>query len=91
MDLSAVDRIEVGDGAVATSGCRRDHLIDPATPRVRAWRTVVQVSVLAGTGASAEALTKAVLIGGDRAVAETLDRQGIGVLTVGADGCLSAN
>ena len=86
----AVDRIEVGDAAVATSGCTRDHLIDPATRQVVRGETVIQASVLAGTGASAEALTKAVLIG-DAGVAEALDLQGIGVLTVGADGCLTAN
>ena len=88
---AGVDRIEVGDGAVATSGCRRDHLIDPASREFVRGDRVVQASVLAGTGASAEALTKAVLLGDDPAVVETLDRQGIGVLTVGVDGRLSAN
>ena len=88
---AGVDRIEIGDGAVATSGCRRDHLIDPASREFVRGDRVVQVSVLAGTGASAEALTKAVLLGDDPTVVETLDRQGIGVLTVGVDGRLSAN
>ena len=48
--------------------------------------------MLAGTGASAEALTKAVLRGwrsGHRS--DDLDRQGVGVLAVHADGRLSAN
>jgi hypothetical protein len=52
---------------------------------------VVRASVLAGTGASAEALTKAVIVGGDPRTADDLDRQGIGVLAVHADGHLSAN
>ena len=47
--------------------------------------------MLAGTGESAEALTKAVLVGGDPAIADRLDRQGVGVLAVHADGRLSAN
>ena len=52
---------------------------------------IVQASVLAGTGASAEALTKAVLVGGDADSPDRLDRHGVGVLAVHADGCLSAN
>ncbi len=47
--------------------------------------------MLAGTGASAEALTKAVLLGGEPGIADRLDRQGVGVLAVHADGRLSAN
>ena len=62
----SVDRVEVGEAAVATSGCRRAHLVDPSTGELCEPADVVQVSVLAGTGASAEALTKAVIVGGDR-------------------------
>ena len=88
---SAVDRIEVGDGAVATSGCRRDHLIDPVTREFVRSDDVIQVSVLAGTGASAEALTKAVLIGGDRASPKRSIAKESECSRVGADGRLSAN
>ncbi len=86
-----IDRVEVDEAAVATSGCRLAHLVDPSTGEVYESGDVVQASVLAGTGASAEALTKAVIVGGDPNIADDLDRQGIGVLAVHADGRLSAN
>ena len=86
-----IDRVEVDDAAVATSGCRRAHLVDPSTGELCEPGDVIQVSVLAGTGASAEALTKAVLVGGEPDIADDLDRQGVGVLAVHADGRLSAN
>jgi thiamine biosynthesis lipoprotein ApbE len=86
-----IDRVEVDEAAVATSGCRRAHLVDPSTGELYEPVDVVQASVLAGTGASAEALTKAVIVGGDPHIADDLDRQGIGVLAVHADGRLSAN
>ena len=73
---TSIDRLELGDGAVATSGCRRAHLVDPVTGRIVEPGEVVQVSVLAGTGATAEALTKAVLLGGDPHVVDRLDRSG---------------
>ena len=86
-----VDRIVVSDGAIATSGFCRAHLVDPSTGELCEAGDVIQVSVLAGTGASAEALTKAVLVGGEPGLADRLDHQGVGVLTVHADGRLSAN
>jgi thiamine biosynthesis lipoprotein len=88
---ATIDRVDVDDAAVATSGCRRAHLVDPSTGELFEPGDVVQASVLAGTGASAEALTKAVIVGGDPHIAEVLDGQGIGVLAVHADGRLSAN
>jgi thiamine biosynthesis lipoprotein len=90
-ESAMVDRVEVGEAAVATSGCRRAHLVDPTTGRLCEPGDVIQASVLAGTGASAEALTKAVLVGGDPHISDVLDSQGIGVLAVHADGRLSAN
>jgi thiamine biosynthesis lipoprotein len=86
-----IDRVEVDEAAVATSGCRRAHLVDPSTGELCEPGDIVQASVLAGTGATAEALTKAVIVGGDPLIADDLDRQGIGVLAVHADGRLSAN
>jgi thiamine biosynthesis lipoprotein len=86
-----IDRVELDEAAVATSGCRRAHLVDPSTGELYEPVDVVQASVLAGTGASAEALTKAAIVGGDPHFAEDLDRQGVGVLAVHADGRLSAN
>jgi FAD:protein FMN transferase len=86
-----IDRVEVDDAAVATSGYRLAHLVDPSTGELCEPGDVIQASVLAGTGASAEALTKAVIVGGDPYIADDLDRQGIGVLAVHADGRLSAN
>ena len=86
-----VDRIEISDGAIATSGFCWTNLVDPFTGMRRDAGDVVQVSVLAGSGASAEALTKAVLIAAEPGIADRLDRQQVGVLTVHADGRLSAN
>ena len=89
---ASVDRIAVSDGAIATSGFCRAHLVDPSTGARCESADVVQVSVLAGTGSSAEVLTKAVLVGrAERGIIDELDRQGIGVLTLHADGRLSAN
>ncbi len=62
---TSVDRVAVSDGAIATSGFSRAHLVDPSTGGLCEAADVVQVSVLAGTGESAEALTKAVLVGGE--------------------------
>jgi thiamine biosynthesis lipoprotein len=91
-DRSAmIDRVELDEAAVATSGCRRAHLVDPSTGELFQPGDIVQASVLAGTGASAEALTKAVIVGGAPHIADDLDRQGIGVLAVHSDGRLSAN
>ena len=89
--LTSIDRVELGDGAVATSGCRRPHLVDPATGEIHEPGDIVQVSVLAGTGASAEALTKAVLLGHDADPVDRLDHQGIGVLTLHASGRTTSN
>ncbi len=88
---TSIDRLELDRGAVATSGCRRAHLVDPVTGRIVEPGEVVQVSVLAGTGATAEALTKAVLLGGDPHAVDRLDDQGIGVLALRADGRTTAN
>jgi thiamine biosynthesis lipoprotein len=85
-----LDRVVVGDGAVATSGLRRGDVVDPSSGRVVDGRGVVQVSVLAGTGAAAEALTKEVLVRGE-AVLDRLDDAGIGVLVVRGDGSLVSN
>ncbi len=90
-----LDRIVVADGAVATSGLRRGDLVDPATGelvrrRHRRCGRIVQASVLAGTGAAAEAITKEVLVRGE-AVLGRLDEAGIGVLAVRGDGSLARN
>jgi FAD:protein FMN transferase len=93
---AVLDRIVVADGAVATSGLRRGDLVDPATGEFVAGATggsgvgVVQASVLAGTGAAAEAITKLVLVRGE-AVLGRLDEAGIGVLAVRGDGSLARN
>ena len=50
----------------------------------------MQASVLAGTGMWAEALTKAVLLGGS-GVVDRLDAQGIGVFAVHGNGSTTAN
>ena len=86
-----VDRVEVSDGAIPTSGFCWTNLVDPFTGMRRDAGDVVQVSVLTGSGASAEALSKAVLIAAEPSIADRLDRQQVGVLTVHADGRLSAN
>lgn len=88
---ASVDRLELPDGAIATSGCRRDHLVDPTTGELHRPTDVVQVSVLAGTGATAEALAKAVLLDSTGNLAVRLDGQGVGVLAVHADGRTTAN
>jgi FAD:protein FMN transferase len=87
----SVDRIEVSNGAIATSGFSWTNLVDPSSGVRREAGDVVQISVLAGTGACAEALTKAVLLGGEPGIADRLDRQRVGVLAIHADGRLSAN
>lgn len=89
--LPPIDRVELGDGAVATSGCRRAHLVDPATGAIHEPSDVVQVTVLAGTGASAEALTKAVLLRHQPDLVDRLDGQGIGVLALHASGRTTSN
>ncbi len=88
---TSLDRVAVSDGGIATSGFGRPHLVDPSTGELGAADDLVQVSVLAGTGESAEALTKAVLLGGEPGISDDLDRQGVGVLAVHADGRRSAN
>jgi thiamine biosynthesis lipoprotein len=85
-----LDRIVVADGAVATSGLRRGDVVDPRSGAVVDGRGVVQVSVLAGTGAAGESLTKEVLVRGE-AVLDRLDDAGIGVLAVRGDGSLASN
>jgi thiamine biosynthesis lipoprotein len=89
--VGSVDRIATSDAAIATSGFHRAHLVDPTTGALCRPGDIVQASVLAGTGVSAEALTKAVLVGGDEDIPDQLDRYGVGVLAVHADGGLSAN
>jgi thiamine biosynthesis lipoprotein len=84
-----IDRIVVGDGAVATSGTRRSGLVDPATGREVA-SGLVQASVVAATGAAAEAFTTSVLVGGMQ-VFGRLDEAGIGILAVRDDGVLIGN
>jgi thiamine biosynthesis lipoprotein len=90
----AIDRVVIGDGAVATSGLRRGDLVDPATGDVVAdaagGRRVVQASVLAASGAVAEAFAKEVLVRGEVAIGR-LDDDGIGVLAVRGDGTLTVN
>jgi thiamine biosynthesis lipoprotein len=90
-DEPPIDRIVVGDGAVATSGTRRGDLFDPATGRpVDEGARFVQASVVAATGAWAEAFTKEVMVGGEPVI-DRLDAAGVGVLAVGGDGRLVAN
>lgn len=88
---ATVDRVAVSDGGIATSGFGRAHLVDPSTGELCVADDVLQVSVLAGTGESAEALTKAVLVGSEPRIADHLDRQGVGVLAVYANGSVFAN
>jgi thiamine biosynthesis lipoprotein len=74
-------RVALVSGAVATStaqvrswtseGRRHHHLMDPRTGAPTAT-SIVQVSIVAGAGWWAEALTKAVYIGGPSAVVELL-------------------
>jgi thiamine biosynthesis lipoprotein len=85
-----LDHIAVGDGAVATSGLQRGDLVDPRTGEPVDGRDVVQVSVLAASGAAAEALTKEVLVRGEAALGR-LDAADIGVLAVRSDGSLAIN
>jgi thiamine biosynthesis lipoprotein len=89
--VGSVDRIATSDAAIATSGFHRAHLVDPATGALCQPGDIVQASVLAGTGASAEALTKAVLVGSDKDISDRLDRYDVGVLAVHAGGGVSAN
>jgi thiamine biosynthesis lipoprotein len=88
--LGFVDRVVVGDGAVATSGLRRGDIVDSRSGTVVDRSGIAQVSVLAGTGAAAEALTKEVLIRGE-AVLDRLDGAGIGILAVRGNGTLASN
>jgi len=75
-------RLEVRDGAVATSGVdarswgrAAHHLLDPSTG-APAWTGVVTATALAPTAAQAEALAKAALLAGPRAGEALLSRHG---------------
>lgn len=98
--------VHLHDGGVATSGTqrrtwtddagrRRHHLIDPATshPVVEGHGLVpvVEASVIAGTGAWAEAWTKAVLVGGWARALPGLAKHGLAARIVHADGSVECN
>jgi thiamine biosynthesis lipoprotein len=103
-EARAVARVVVADGGVATSGTdvRRwrtragdavHHVLDPATGRpAGAGRPidVVAATVVAGTGAWADALAKAALVDWAGS-APLLDAVGAGACVVTADGRTSAN
>lgn len=85
--------VELAEGAIATSSTLRrrwaaadgtdvHHLLDPRTglPAEPSWPTV---TVVAGTGWFAEALTKSVLLGGP------LDDEGCAAAAIGADGTVT--
>ncbi len=91
-----VGTIEVGPGAVATSstlwrrwadsdGCERHHLLDPRTRRP-ASTDLVAATVVAGETWWAEALAKAVVIGGSDIGETMLDHHGVSALLTFADG-----
>jgi len=99
-----IDRISIAAGGVATSGTGRrwaspggdivHHVLDPRTRRSVAHRgplEIVQVSVAAATGASAEAWATASLVDGPAIVAERLDQRGVAALAVGRDGSMFPN
>ena len=94
------------DGAVATSGTQRrawtdttgarmHHVLDPVTARPtttsRAGGPLVEVSVVAGTGAWAEVWTKALLVGGPARMMPELTERGLAAQAVYADGSVDGN
>lgn len=89
-----LDRLRIGEGAVATSsvllkswqheGRPVHHLIDPSTG-LPSDSVVVAVTAITGAGWWSEVMTKAALMAGPAAVA-TLERHGADGLVVTADG-----
>lgn len=97
-----IDRLTIADGGIATSGIGPPPVgrgrsgvpvLDPERRRPldrSTGRGIVQVTVAAAAAGTAEVLATAILVdGGDRR--HDLDRCGVGVLTVRADGEIIAN
>ena len=99
-----VDRIRLASGGVATSGTGRrwigpdgrvvHHVLDPRTRRpVRRCDSdeIVQMSVAAASGASAEVWATAAFVDGPARIAERLDRWGVAALAIAQDGSQAPN
>lgn len=99
-DRVEVARVGIEDGGIATSGTQRGrfpsatsarhHLLDPATGAPSHADELVQVTVVAGTAAWAEAFTKAVMVRGLGELAR-LDERSLGARAVTADGAVHTN